>query len=255
MTVAKHLVRRELQDRPDAGHRHHPAHREPAAAVGAQDQDSPASRRRGHRAREARARLGRAGMAARRRSAHGARRLPRDHREFQHRRALRERASPRRCRACWATIAPSVPPATKHGKNRERRVSEFRAERALGWRERMARQVARAQRSAVAAGRRFAHAHGGPRARSVRLPGRRRRRLRPAFRRRLARRSRSRRLRRRQTVSDAHRRSARTRAGARVVPRQRAGTRARRARRCWAASSMAPARRSTGSVRSTATSA
>ena len=55
LTIAKHLVRRELQDRSHAGHRHHPPHREPAAAGGAQHQDSPASRRRGHRAREARA--------------------------------------------------------------------------------------------------------------------------------------------------------------------------------------------------------
>ena len=37
LTIAKHLVRRELKLDPDAGHRHHPAHGGPAAAVAARN--------------------------------------------------------------------------------------------------------------------------------------------------------------------------------------------------------------------------
>ena len=89
LIIAKHLVRRELRIDPSQiiGIIRHTVGS--AAARDARHESSPASGRRGDRARETRDTRRRVRMGSQGRSVAGARRLPHHHRDFQHRRAAR----------------------------------------------------------------------------------------------------------------------------------------------------------------------
>ena len=150
MIIAKHLVRRELRLDPTQviGIVRHTVGLLPA--VRAQHQGSSASRRRRHRARQARDAGGRARMGAARGSAHGARRLPRDHRQREHRCALRSRRIAAAMRGLLGDDRAERVDAHAARPIRRRRgpgmsgTNAFRADALATWRKSIDMQVARA---------------------------------------------------------------------------------------------------------------
>ena len=95
---------------------------------------------------------GRAGMEARRRSAHGARRLPRDHGQFAASTRASNRASPRSISALLGDDRANAPQRRKRSTPNERRDANCARNAQRGWAERMARQVRARRAAAVAAG-------------------------------------------------------------------------------------------------------